>query len=277
MKRLSIILTLAVCLLASGSMHAQTNMIIHLNDGSDIVIPVADIDSLTFTFENLSDLPNIATTSVEDIGSEGAICGGEIIDEGSSPVTQKGICWSTSPNPNTSDAYTEEGPGGGIFSSEMSGLAVNTGYFVRAYATNSYGTAYGGTQVFATIDPEEFASMELGLVGDGLNYNGAQHNWNETIYLTLPTIEETLYTWTWNGVETNLSGTGFKFREGQEWSGYVVGSNDVDVTGSAAGEIAGGGGSDENDFVPLVDLGLYNFTLVIDIATGAQALIVEPG
>jgi len=70
-------------------------------------------------------------------------------------VTGRGICWSTSHNPTTNDSHASSGTGTGSFTVEMTGLTANTIYYVRAYAQNSAGTAYGDEESFST---EELAS-----------------------------------------------------------------------------------------------------------------------
>lgn len=57
--------------------------------------------------------------------------------------TARRVRWSTNSNPTTSKTNTTNGTGIGSFISNISGLASNTKYYVRAYATNSFGTAYG--------------------------------------------------------------------------------------------------------------------------------------
>lgn len=76
---------------------------------------------------------------------------GQITFEGSTPVIQKGICWSTSPNPTILDNKTESGSGGGAFTGILTGLIPNTLYYVRAYGTNSNGTGYSIQKTFATM------------------------------------------------------------------------------------------------------------------------------
>jgi uncharacterized protein (TIGR02145 family) len=65
----------------------------------------------------------------------------------------RGVCWSTSPNPTLSDSYTVDSSGLGSFTSNLVGLTDNTTYYVRAYATNSVGTAYGNAVSFTAIIP----------------------------------------------------------------------------------------------------------------------------
>ena len=99
-------------------------------------------------------LPKVTTSAVSDItvvsGSINAKCGGNVTDIGAYDVTARGVCWSTSSNPTIADNHTTDGSGLGNFTSTITGLTANTTYYVRAYATNSAGTAYGN-QVTLTL------------------------------------------------------------------------------------------------------------------------------
>lgn len=88
-------------------------------------------------------LPVLTTITMSDITPTTAISGGNISNEGISPVTVRGVCWNTTENPTIGDNKTVNGSGVGNFTSSLTGLAANTTYYVRAYATNSMGTAYG--------------------------------------------------------------------------------------------------------------------------------------
>ncbi len=63
--------------------------------------------------------------------------------EGSFPVTVCGVCWSTADNPTINDPHTDDGTGSGAFTSTITGLAPNTLYYVKPYATSKAGTGYG--------------------------------------------------------------------------------------------------------------------------------------
>lgn len=78
--------------------------------------------------------------------------GGTVTDEKGSPVTARGVCWSASPGPVATGPHTSDGTRTGTFTSNITGLNPNTKYYVRAYATNSVGTAYGAEETFTT-DP----------------------------------------------------------------------------------------------------------------------------
>ena len=87
--------------------------------------------------------PIVTTSDVTNISRTSAVGGGVVTSDGGSPVIDRGICWSTSNSePTISDFYASSGTGIGGFSVTMTGLLPATTYYVRAYATNSEGTAY---------------------------------------------------------------------------------------------------------------------------------------
>jgi len=95
-------------------------------------------------------LPVLTTDSVSSITNNSAISGGTIIDDGGSSISNRGVCWSTSQNPTSNDFNTIDGFGTGTFTSNMTGLLMNTTYYVRAYAMNSTGIGYGPQVSFST-------------------------------------------------------------------------------------------------------------------------------
>ncbi|MCR4847670.1 MAG: hypothetical protein K5920_02315 [Bacteroidales bacterium] len=95
-------------------------------------------------------LPTVTTQPVSSITTHSAVCGGTVLSDGNSPVTSRGVCWSTLQNPTIYSNHTTDGSGTGVFSSNLSDLLQNTTYYVRAYATNEVGTAYGSQVSFTT-------------------------------------------------------------------------------------------------------------------------------
>jgi hypothetical protein len=108
-------------------------------------------NEMTFTTLAAS-APLLTTRSVIGISSDVAGSGGVISTDGGSPITAKGICWSINPSPTVANTRTTDGAGSAAFSSTMTGLTPLTTYYVRAWATNALGTAYGGQLAFATTD-----------------------------------------------------------------------------------------------------------------------------
>ncbi|MDD3945558.1 MAG: M12 family metallopeptidase, partial [Bacteroidales bacterium] len=95
-------------------------------------------------------IPSVVTLSITDITENSAISGGNITADGGAAVTVRGVCWSTSENPTTANSKTTDGTGVGDFTSNLTGLSPSTTYYVKAYATNSKGTAYGEQKTFTT-------------------------------------------------------------------------------------------------------------------------------
>jgi hypothetical protein len=94
-------------------------------------------------------VPLLLTYLASSITATTALSGGNVCD-GGAVVTERGMCWSTSPNPTTLGSKTVNGAGGGSFTGSLTGLNPNTLYYVRAYATNSEGTGYGNEVTFTT-------------------------------------------------------------------------------------------------------------------------------
>jgi uncharacterized protein (TIGR02145 family) len=98
-------------------------------------------------------LPTLSTDTVSSITTTSSTCGGNITNDGGGSITARGICWSTSNNPTIDlTTKTTDGTGTGSFTSSITGLSPNTTYFVRAYAINAAGTAYG-PQISFTTNP----------------------------------------------------------------------------------------------------------------------------
>lgn len=115
-------------------------------------------DVKTFTTTAATIPTGITTTTVTSITETTASSGGSITNDGGASITSKGVCWSsTNSNPTINNTKTIDGSGTGSFSSSLTSLTPGTTYYVRAYATNSVGTAYGTTRTFTTT-----ASLAVG-------------------------------------------------------------------------------------------------------------------
>ena len=102
------------------------------------------------TFTTRDGIPSVTTADVTAIMAESAVCGGTVNDNCGLTVITRGVCWSTSPTPTFDDSHTTNGSGNGSFSSSLTGLSLNTTYYVRAYATTVAGTGYGEQKTFTT-------------------------------------------------------------------------------------------------------------------------------
>ncbi len=106
-------------------------------------------DEVQFTTTPIA-VATITTTAVSSIGLTTAVSGGNISSDGGGAVTAKGVCWATTTNPTISNSKTSDGTGTGVYVSNLTGLQPATTYYLRAYATNSAGTAYGNSVSFTT-------------------------------------------------------------------------------------------------------------------------------
>lgn len=105
-------------------------------------------------FTTTSGAITVTTNSVTGVTASSATCGGNatITNNNNLPITAKGVCWSTNHNPSINDNHSNDGSGTGAFNSSITGLSVNTTYYVRAYATNQIDTYYGSEKTFVTSE-----------------------------------------------------------------------------------------------------------------------------
>ena len=109
------------------------------------------ISFLIFGSCNKATLPKVTTGSVTRIQQTNAYSGGQITSDGDAHISSMGVCWNTSSNPTISNNKTLDTTSLGLFTSHITGLTPSTMYYVKAYATNSEGTAYGAEVTFTTI------------------------------------------------------------------------------------------------------------------------------
>ncbi len=105
-------------------------------------------------------LPTVTTSAVSNIDSPSVTCGGNVTADGYSTVTARGVCWSTSHSPTISNSKTTDGTGTGSFTSTLASITAGTTYYIRAYATNGAGTAYGAEVSFTAQCPAFVSDIE---------------------------------------------------------------------------------------------------------------------
>lgn len=120
---------------------------------------IAVVCGILFSCEPEPQLPSVGTHPVTEVTSESALCSGKITDSGNDEISSKGFCWSTSQNPTLNDNVTTElsrnVPNMEYFTATIRNLKDSTTYYVRAFATNSVGTAYGSEQTFTTLKADD--------------------------------------------------------------------------------------------------------------------------
>jgi len=102
--------------------------------------------------EELTLSPQIRDIAVINISTTEALSHVQIDFDGGAPVSARGVCWSTTPNPGITDNKTNDGFGTGDFPSSIKGLIPVTTYYLRAYAVNSIGVGYSNELTFTTKD-----------------------------------------------------------------------------------------------------------------------------
>jgi|WetSurMetagenome_2_1015567.scaffolds.fasta_scaffold31399_3 uncharacterized protein (TIGR02145 family) len=171
--------------------------------------------------DNDSSVATITTTAVTSIDIITATSGGTITSDGGAVITERGICWSTLTGPTIADNKTSDGEDTGTFSSSITGLSPNTPYYVRAYATNSAGTAYGTEITFTTLDGVVDAdgnAYHISSITSGgvtkvfMTENLRTTKYNDGTDITLvtdgtawPTLSTGAYCWVGNDSATNSS------------------------------------------------------------------------
>jgi len=95
-------------------------------------------------------LPTVTTTAVSAITLTSVNIDGSVSSNGGASLSAWGVCWGTGTTPTLTNSFLQNNLSSGGFSTALTGLAANTMYYVRAYATNSAGTAYGNQVSFTT-------------------------------------------------------------------------------------------------------------------------------
>ncbi len=130
------------------------------------------IDDISYT--GPATTPTVTTSAVSAVTTTTASCGGNVTSDGGDVVSVRGVCWNTTGSPTILDSLTSDGAGTGVFTSSVTGLTGATTYYLRAYATNSKGTAYGGERVFRTTETAGASGQQVRVSisegGDPPNY-----------------------------------------------------------------------------------------------------------
>jgi hypothetical protein len=159
--------------------------------------------------------PILTTTIASPVDGVTATSGGNITFDGGSAVTERGVCWSTTSNPTIAETKTTDGNGSGIFESALTELIPNTTYYVRAYATNSRGTAYGNEVSFTSLSFSIGLSYGGGIIfyTDGTGLHG----------LISATTDQSTYLQWFNGSYIATGATGTAIGTGNTNTNTIVG------------------------------------------------------
>jgi hypothetical protein len=112
-------------------------------------------------FFNTAVLPTIVTKGVSNLTGSAADSGGENINDGGDTISSKGIQWSEFADFSTILGANNEGTGTADFNSTMTGLTAGNTYYVRAYAQNGVGIAYGQVESFQSSEAPTISTVAV--------------------------------------------------------------------------------------------------------------------
>lgn len=145
-------------------------------------------NQVSFTTSSSGTKPTVTTAALSAITDISATGGGNVTDQGGSSVTARGVCWYPGRTPTIADYKTTDGTGTGSFTSSLTSLSSCTYYGVRAYATNTAGTAYGDLVILHTAIPAS-CIYEYYLIC-GTKISGVQTNVNGTCARALSMVSQ---------------------------------------------------------------------------------------
>lgn len=137
---------------------------------SDSEVTLLYNGGLGFSFSNYSVL--VFTSAVSDIALSTALGTAEVLSDGGSTITERGFVWATTTNPTTANGKVSTTGTIGSYSASLTGLSLNTLYYVRSYYINGLGTTYGNEVTFTTLNIGQYElQKDIGAV-DGQTYMG---------------------------------------------------------------------------------------------------------
>jgi hypothetical protein len=219
------------------------------------------------SFTSLSTSPEISTVIVTSVKAHTAQSGGTINSDGGEDIIAKGVCWNTDANPTIDNNKTSDGVGPENFISSILNLKAGTNYFVRAYATNGAGTAYGNSLTFTTSpDIPEITTTAVSDIGTTSARSGGNIISDEgSIVISRGVCWGTIANPTMNGLHTtDGSGKG-------AFTSTITGllPNTTYYLRSYAVNIAGTGYGDEMTFTTKVGLAVLGTTGITSITTNS--------
>ena len=102
------------------------------------------------TFITQNGTPVVLLSEVGEPTANSVACKGKVTGDGGVTITERGFCYSLTQYPTNTSDHVIVGEGIGEYSGSLVNLALNTTYYVRAYAVNSLGIGYSEQKKFTT-------------------------------------------------------------------------------------------------------------------------------
>jgi hypothetical protein len=235
---------------SNGNLNGNTSLnLINLSPGTTYYVRAYATNSGGTAYGNQlifttgAALPTLSTLNASNITFNSAIVGGNVTNDGGAPVTQRGVCWSTTQNPTLANSSLIIGSGLGSFNDTITGLSGNTTYYVRAFATNSSGTAYGNQVSFILNSP----------AGLNCNYCGPAGGQDLTSPLM---VNGVIY----SVVNQQISMDSYKCGSAQNMSCANSGFNNPPQTTVHSYSCTNGGSNSINQVISFTQPGIYTVT-----------------
>lgn len=209
------------------------------------IYPILAI-TLVFMFNNhctkdeTDNIPVLTSIDVTDITDSTASSGGLISSDGNSEIIERGVCWALTTNPTTSSLKTNDGVGSGSFTSQVTGLQPSTTYYLRAYAVNSSGTAYGNELTFITNQHPYFPTTFQYDFETEYEYDNFSRLIGAVTTITItaaidPDGDQLEYTWVASTGTITGNGLTAIWSRGISWGNIMMGTVSVTVSDGKGG------------------------------------------
>jgi hypothetical protein len=184
-------------------------------------------NQITITIPAIS-IPRVTTTQPTNITNTNMTSGGTVTMNGGATVTARGICWCLCPQPTIADSHTTDGSGTGVYTSNLANLPSSADVYIRAYATNSMGTAYGAVIFSPTLPAlvigQTFQGGKIAYIyqsGDSRYVAGETHG-----IIAASTDQSSGIRWN-NGTDTTTSATKPHLGNGMLMTDMIVSSQGI--------------------------------------------------
>ena len=153
-----------------------------------------------------SGVATVTTTAVTHATYNSLALGGTVRFSDYDAITERGICYTTHTEPTIADNAVKVGKGTGTFTITITGLTAQTTYYLRAYAMNEAGTAYGNEIVYTTPEKGNIGGGGTGTEGSLVGKFSVSAN--KQVYFSKGNLQYQASTDTWRFAENQYDYVG---------------------------------------------------------------------